>query len=122
MKRIGLATPSGPLDREPQLARQASVVRIALHRDDLRADREGVWVRGKPLREGVWPELLERGIGGVGRLEHEPRAGRNVDGLGAAAQVLAERSRPGDLVITLGAGDITGVGPQVLDLLRPGGA
>jgi UDP-N-acetylmuramate--alanine ligase len=43
-----------------------------------------------------------------------------VDGLGAAAQALAERSRPGDLVITLGAGDITGVGPQVLDLL--GGA
>jgi UDP-N-acetylmuramate--alanine ligase len=43
-----------------------------------------------------------------------------VDGLAAAAQVLAERSRPGDLVITLGAGDITGVGPQVLDLL--GGA
>ena len=43
-----------------------------------------------------------------------------VDGLAAAAQALAERARPGDLVITLGAGDITGVGPQVLDLL--GGA
>ncbi|NYE38480.1 UDP-N-acetylmuramate--alanine ligase [Nocardioides cavernae] len=43
-----------------------------------------------------------------------------VSGLGAAAQALAERSRPGDLVITLGAGDITTVGPQVLDLL--GGA
>jgi len=43
-----------------------------------------------------------------------------VDGLGAAAQALAERARPGDLVITLGAGDVTSVGPQVLDLL--GGA
>lgn len=43
-----------------------------------------------------------------------------VDGLGAAAQALAERARPGDLVITLGAGDITGVGPRVLELL--GGA
>ena len=43
-----------------------------------------------------------------------------VDGLGAAAQALAERARPGDLVITLGAGDITLVGPQVLELL--GGA
>lgn len=43
-----------------------------------------------------------------------------VSGLGAAAQALAERARPGDLVITLGAGDITTVGPQVLDLL--GGA
>ncbi|MCW2739043.1 UDP-N-acetylmuramate--L-alanine ligase [Nocardioides sp.] len=42
------------------------------------------------------------------------------DSLPAAARALAERARPGDLVITLGAGDITGVGPQVLDLL--GGA
>lgn len=45
-----------------------------------------------------------------------------VDGLDAAARALAERSRPGDLVITLGAGDITRVGPLVLDLLQPGGA
>ena len=43
-----------------------------------------------------------------------------VDGLPAAAHALAERARPGDLVITLGAGDVTSVGPQVLDLL--GGA
>ena len=43
-----------------------------------------------------------------------------VDGLPSAAHALADRARPGDLVITLGAGDITGVGPQVLDLL--GGA
>ena len=40
-----------------------------------------------------------------------------VDGLAAAAQALAGRARPGDLVITLGAGDITRVGPHVLDLL-----
>ncbi|GAA1920008.1 UDP-N-acetylmuramate--L-alanine ligase [Nocardioides hwasunensis] len=43
-----------------------------------------------------------------------------VDGLPAAAEALAARARPGDLVITLGAGDITRVGPQVLALL--GGA
>ena len=43
-----------------------------------------------------------------------------VDGLDAAARALADRARPGDLVITLGAGDITSVGPQVLTLL--GGA
>jgi UDP-N-acetylmuramate--alanine ligase len=43
-----------------------------------------------------------------------------VDGLDEAARALADRARQGDLVITLGAGDITGVGPQVLDLL--GGA
>ena len=28
-------------------------------------------------------------------------------------------SRPGDLVLTLGAGDVTEVGPQVLELLTP---
>ena len=43
-----------------------------------------------------------------------------VDGLPAAARALADRARRGDLVITLGAGDITVVGPQVLALL--GGA
>ena len=31
---------------------------------------------------------------------------------------LAELIRPGDLLLTLGAGDITTVGPKVLDLLR----
>ena len=30
---------------------------------------------------------------------------------------LAARARPGDVVLTLGAGGITGVGPVVLDLL-----
>lgn len=43
--------------------------------------------------------------------------------LGAAARELADRARPGDLVITLGAGDVTTVGPEVLALLAaPGGA
>lgn len=32
--------------------------------------------------------------------------------------LLVERARPGDLVITLGAGDVTLVGPEVLELLR----
>jgi UDP-N-acetylmuramate--alanine ligase len=32
-------------------------------------------------------------------------------------EALVERARPGDLVITLGAGDVTLVGPEVLDLL-----
>ena len=40
-----------------------------------------------------------------------------VESLEDAAAALAARARPGDLVITLGAGDVTGVGPQVLDLL-----
>ncbi|KQZ69910.1 UDP-N-acetylmuramate--L-alanine ligase [Nocardioides sp. Root151] len=36
-----------------------------------------------------------------------------------AAAVLVEIARPGDMVLTLGAGDVTEVGPQVLELLAP---
>jgi UDP-N-acetylmuramate--alanine ligase len=39
-----------------------------------------------------------------------------------AARALVERARPGDLVVTLGAGNVTEVGPRVLELLRERGA
>ncbi|MGB9378752.1 MAG: UDP-N-acetylmuramate--L-alanine ligase [Mycobacteriales bacterium] len=35
----------------------------------------------------------------------------------AVARSLADRARPGDLVLTLGAGDVTMIGPEVLDVL-----
>lgn len=41
-----------------------------------------------------------------------------VEGLDAAAAELARRAGPGDLVVTLGAGSVTEVGPKVLELLR----
>lgn len=41
-----------------------------------------------------------------------------VEKVADAPAALVARARPGDLVITLGAGDITKVGPQVLDLLE----
>jgi UDP-N-acetylmuramate--alanine ligase len=40
----------------------------------------------------------------------------------AVAQRLVERTRPGDIVLTLGAGDVTMIGPEVLTLLRGPGA
>jgi UDP-N-acetylmuramate--alanine ligase len=43
-----------------------------------------------------------------------------VPGVEEAARELAGRARPGDLVLTLGAGDVTRTGPRVLELL--GGA
>ncbi|MDF9716558.1 UDP-N-acetylmuramate--L-alanine ligase [Nocardioides sp. ChNu-99] len=43
-----------------------------------------------------------------------------VPALGDVAAELVRRARPGDVVLTLGAGSITTVGPQVLDLLRAG--
>jgi UDP-N-acetylmuramate--alanine ligase len=36
----------------------------------------------------------------------------------AAAPALAQRARPGDLVLTMGAGDVSMVGPEVLEALR----
>ncbi|HET7387971.1 MAG TPA: UDP-N-acetylmuramate--L-alanine ligase [Nocardioidaceae bacterium] len=38
----------------------------------------------------------------------------------AVAAALVARARPGDVVLTLGAGDVTRIGPEVLDLLAPG--
>ena len=40
--------------------------------------------------------------------------------LESAAAALVDRARPGDLVLTLGAGTVTQVGPDVLALLREG--
>ena len=34
------------------------------------------------------------------------------------ADLVAQRCRPGDVVITAGAGDVTIVGPEILDALR----
>ena len=41
-----------------------------------------------------------------------------VSGIEDAARELAARARPGDLVLTLGAGDVTRTGPRVLELLE----
>ncbi|TYP88309.1 UDP-N-acetylmuramate--L-alanine ligase [Blastococcus xanthinilyticus] len=40
----------------------------------------------------------------------------------ATGPALAARARPGDLVMTMGAGDVSMVGPEVLDALRSGEA
>jgi UDP-N-acetylmuramate--alanine ligase len=44
-----------------------------------------------------------------------------VPGVDEAAAELAARVRTGDLVLTLGAGSVTGVGPQLLELLGADG-
>ena len=48
-----------------------------------------------------------------GRVHFEPSWSRT-------PAAIVERVRPGDLVLTLGAGDVTLVGPEVLDLLEQG--
>jgi UDP-N-acetylmuramate--alanine ligase len=38
---------------------------------------------------------------------------------GSAAQTVAAMAEPGDVVVTMGAGDVTMLGPELLDLLAP---
>jgi UDP-N-acetylmuramate--alanine ligase len=50
-----------------------------------------------------------------------PERVASVAGLDEAVTELVRRARPGDLVLTLGAGSITQVGPRVLEQLRSAG-
>lgn len=51
-------------------------------------------------------------------VKHIPQDGIVSGGLDATLAVLLERVQPGDIVLTLGAGDITTVGPRLVALLR----
>ena len=67
-------------------------------------------------REDPDPEVTGALVAG-----HVPAGGTDVvfePSWSRAPAALAERASPGDLVITLGAGDVTLLGPLVLDLLR----
>jgi UDP-N-acetylmuramate--alanine ligase len=66
-------------------------------------------------REEPDPEVTGALVAGAVPLPPEQVA--FVPGLDEAAAELAARARPGDLVLTLGAGTVTEVGPRVLELL-----
>ena len=73
-----------------------------------------VYAAGEEPIPGISGASLVEGIRACGHKDvtHVPRAG-----LAAAARA---RVRPGDVVITLGAGDVTAAGPELLELLgRP---
>jgi len=60
---------------------------------------------------GVTGDLVARAVPlPPGRVAFEPDRD-------AAVRRLAERAAPGDVVLTLGAGDVTRLGPRVLELL-----
>jgi UDP-N-acetylmuramate--alanine ligase len=67
-------------------------------------------------REDPDPEVTSALV--AGHVPLPPAKVATVEGLDAAAAELVRRARPGDLVVTLGAGSITEVGPKVLELLR----
>jgi UDP-N-acetylmuramate--alanine ligase len=64
-------------------------------------------------REDPDPEVTGRWVADA--VPHERK--RHVATLDDAAQALVDLARPGDLVLTLGAGTVTEVGPKVLQLL-----
>jgi UDP-N-acetylmuramate--alanine ligase len=62
----------------------------------------------------------EPGVNGALVASHVPLPAEHVHfepSWSATPAALVERARPGDLVLTLGAGDVTLVGPEVLELL-----
>jgi UDP-N-acetylmuramate--alanine ligase len=63
----------------------------------------------------------EAGVDGALVASHVPLPAESVHFLPSwsdTPRVLADLARPGDLVLTLGAGDVTLVGPEVLALLE----
>ncbi len=74
-----------------------------------------IYAASEPPIEGVTAEILAEKISEFGH--------KNVNYIGnietAAAKVI-ENSQPGDLVITLGAGSITGLSDEILDKLKQG--
>jgi UDP-N-acetylmuramate--alanine ligase len=70
-----------------------------------------------PAREIPWPGVSAKLV--VDRLA-ETRPGMPIGwapGLQEAAQLAASRARPGDIVLTLGAGDVDSAGDRILGLL-----
>jgi UDP-N-acetylmuramate--alanine ligase len=87
----------------------------ALARGDVVFLTEIYPAREQPL-PGVTSELIATAAADAGR----PVAWRGTRGELAGA--LAAAVRPGDVVLTLGAGDITRTGPELLAVLEPNGA
>jgi UDP-N-acetylmuramate--alanine ligase len=69
-------------------------------------------------------EEPEPGVNGGLVASHVPLAAEHVTfepSWSKTPEILARKARPGDLVLTLGAGDITLIGPEVLDVLSADG-
>ena len=74
-----------------------------------------IYPAGEERIEGVSAEAVYQALRRRGHLDV-----RHVPARERVAEALAEIARPGDLVLTLGAGDIHRTGDELLDLLRSG--
>lgn len=72
-----------------------------------------IYAAGEPPLEGVDADSLAQGI-----ISHGHRDVVRVPRIKDVPTVLLERVQPGDLVVTLGAGDVTNVGDLLLEKLR----
>ena len=61
--------------------------------------------------------LAGRGAADLARAIHSPAASYAAD-FDAAARMAADMAAPGDVVFTIGAGDVVEVGPKILELLQ----
>ena len=64
---------------------------------------------------GVSSALIERAI----RESHPEADVEVISSWSAVAEATARRARPGDLILTVGAGDVTMLGPEILRALEP---
>lgn len=85
---------------------------ISLEKSDFVLLCELYPAREKPI-EGVSAKLIEEVFE-----RHKFENYRYCAGLDEALERLVEIARPGDLVLTMGAGDITDLGPQILEALK----
>lgn len=89
-----------------ELGRAASAADVVVVTD--------VYGSGEPAIPGVSGELVARAASAAGaKVHYAPR-------LGDVVGVLLDVVEDGDLVLTTGAGDVTQVGPNLLELLRGG--
>jgi UDP-N-acetylmuramate--alanine ligase len=74
----------------------------------------GIYAASEEPIPGISGEALAQEI-----RSHGHRDVTHVEKRADAATALLPRLREGDLVVTLGAGDVTQVGPELLQLLEP---